>query len=59
MGRASGTLERIRREVRVPVFVDIDEFVVPEVDGIRTGDPGTVVVVRIEHLHGHRFPAAG
>ncbi len=44
---------------RVGVLVDVDRGVGAEVDRIRAGDERAVVVIGIEHLDGHRFPAAG
>src|ERR1700754_1345298 len=40
-------------------FIDVQNGVRAEVDRIGTRGPTAVVLVWIEHLHGHRFPAAG
>src|ERR1700684_2458587 len=44
---------------RVLVFVKIDGSEGTEIDGIGAGDKSAVVVIRIKHLHGKRFPTAG
>jgi len=51
-------LEAVRHVVGVFVLVDVHRHVVTKVDGVGAGDPGAVVIVGIEHLHGHRDPAA-
>src|ERR1044072_8243579 len=40
------------------MFVDVDDGIGAKVDRIRTRGPTAVVLVRIKHLHGQRFPTA-
>ncbi len=41
------------------MFVNVDDGIRAEIDRIGTRDPCAVVLIRIEDLHGHRFPTAG
>ena len=45
------------QRVRIVVQIDVREGM--EIDRIRTRDERTVVEIRMHHLHGERFPAAG
>ena len=51
--------ERTFRPVGVRVLIDVDDGEGAKVDRVRAGGVGGVEVVRVEHLHGERFPAAG
>ena len=58
--RARSTLMRLAPEdVGVRVLVDVDDGVGAEVDRVRAGGEGAVVLIRVEHLRGERLPAAG
>ena len=45
------------REIGVPVVVDIDHGIGSKVDGVGAGGETAVELIRIENLHGQRFPA--
>jgi hypothetical protein len=45
--------------VSITIPIEIDRADMTEVDGVRTSDPRTVVVIGVEHLRRHGSPAAG
>ena len=45
--------------VSILVFIEVDDGVGAEIYRIRTGTPGTVILVGIKYLRRQRFPSTG